>query len=80
MVIGMEVLGFSVVVFKEGKSYSAWCPDVDVASQGDTVEEAIANLREAVELHLENLSTSELRELRRKQGSQLMTTIEVQVQ
>jgi predicted RNase H-like HicB family nuclease len=75
----MEILGFSVVVVKEGKSYSAWCPDVDVASQGDTVEEAIANLREAIELHLENLSPAEIREMRQKHGSQLMTTLEVQI-
>ena len=33
--------------------YSALCPELGVASQGETVEEAEANLREAVELYLE---------------------------
>ncbi len=38
----------------EGKLYVAQCLEVDVASQGATVEEALANLREAVELYFED--------------------------
>ena len=34
--------------------YVAWCPDVDVASQGKSVEEALNNLKEAIELYLED--------------------------
>lgn len=75
----MKLLGFSVVVFPEAGSYSAWCPDVDVASQGDTLEEAIANLKEALELHLECLSSAELQEIRQRQGTKLITTLEVPV-
>ena len=63
----MAMLSFSVVVFPEGKSYSAWCPELDVASQGDKLEEAIANLKEALELHLECLSPAELQEIRKRQ-------------
>ncbi len=74
-----KLLGFSVVVIPEGKTYSSWCPDVDVASQGDSVEEAIANLKEAIELHLECLSPEELQEIRRRQGTRLTTTLEVPV-
>ena len=37
---------------KEGTGYSSWCPELDVASQGNTVEEARQNLKEAVELHV----------------------------
>ncbi|OIO20779.1 hypothetical protein AUJ17_05540 [Candidatus Micrarchaeota archaeon CG1_02_47_40] len=75
----MRMFGFSVVIFPEAGSYSAWCPDLDVASQGDTLEEAIANLKEALELHVECLSPSELQEIRKRQGTKLMTTIEIPV-
>jgi len=47
-------LKFSAVVTKEGRLYVAHCPDLDVASQSTTVEEALTNLREAVELYLED--------------------------
>jgi predicted RNase H-like HicB family nuclease len=75
----MNLVGFSVVVFPEAGVFSAWCPDVDVASQGDTLEEAIANLKEALELHLECLTPAELREIKQRQGTKLVTTIEVPV-
>lgn len=42
---------FTASVYKEGVWYVAQALDVDVASQGESVEEAIANLREALELH-----------------------------
>jgi len=64
------MLGFSVVV-PEGKSYSAWCPDLDVASQGSSVEEALANLKEALELHVECLSPDELQEIKKRQGNKV---------
>ena len=38
------MFGFSVVIFPEAGSYSAWCPDLDVASQGDTLEEAMSEI------------------------------------
>ncbi len=71
------MIEFSVVVVPEAKSYSAWCPDVDVASQGASVEDALANLREALQLHLECLSPGEIREMRRRQKSRLVTTLQV---
>lgn len=61
-----KLFGFSVVVIPEGKSYSSWCPEVDVASQGQMVEKAIASLKEALELHLECMSASEMMEVRRR--------------
>ncbi len=42
---------FSAVVAQEDGWYVAQCLEVDVASQGRTEEEALANLREALELH-----------------------------
>ncbi|MBI5635472.1 type II toxin-antitoxin system HicB family antitoxin [Candidatus Micrarchaeota archaeon] len=73
----MNVLGFSAVIVPEGKSFSAWCPDLDVASQGDDIKQALANLKEAVELHLECLTSSELKQLRKQQGKRLVTTLEI---
>ncbi len=44
---------FSAVVHQEGKWFIAECPEVGTVSQGETLDEAIANLREATELYLE---------------------------
>jgi predicted RNase H-like HicB family nuclease len=44
---------FNATVSKEDDWYVAQCLEVDVASQGETEEEALANLREALELHFE---------------------------
>jgi predicted RNase H-like HicB family nuclease len=51
---------FTAVIEKEGDGYISLCPELDVASQGDTVEEASANLKEAVELFFESASTKEI--------------------
>jgi len=45
---------FSGVVWREGDMFVALCPELDIASQGRTVEEALRNLREAVELYFED--------------------------
>jgi predicted RNase H-like HicB family nuclease len=44
---------FSATVWREGEWFVSQCLDVDVASQGRTEEEALDNLREALELHFE---------------------------
>jgi predicted RNase H-like HicB family nuclease len=44
---------FTASVWREGDWYVAQCLEVDVASQGESEEEAIENLREALELHFE---------------------------
>ena len=43
----------SAAVHREGAWFVSWCSELDVASQGRTVEEALANLREALEIYLE---------------------------
>ena len=43
---------FTAVLYREEDSYIAECPEVGTTSQGRTVEEAVANLKEATELHL----------------------------
>ncbi len=45
---------FTAIVTREKKFYVALAPDVDIASQGKTIEEAIANLKEALELYFED--------------------------
>jgi len=46
----MAVQTFTAVIHKEDDLYIADCPEVGTVSQGNTVEEAIANLKEATEL------------------------------
>ncbi|MEI6515683.1 MAG: type II toxin-antitoxin system HicB family antitoxin [bacterium] len=57
----MKLGTFTAVLEKEGKEYVALCPELDIASQGKTVEKAMANLREAVELFLESASHKEIK-------------------
>jgi predicted RNase H-like HicB family nuclease len=52
---------YTGIIEKEGDVYVALCPELDVASQGATVEEATANLREAVELFLECAPAEEVK-------------------
>ena len=49
-----NVREFSAVIWREDGLYVALCPEVDVASQGKSVDEALSNLREALELYLED--------------------------
>jgi predicted RNase H-like HicB family nuclease len=44
---------FAATVWREGDWYVSQCLELDIASQGETEEEALANLKEAIELHFE---------------------------
>jgi predicted RNase H-like HicB family nuclease len=44
---------FAATVWREGKWYVSQCLEVDVGSQGESEEEALANLKDALELHFE---------------------------
>ncbi|HLD42792.1 MAG TPA: type II toxin-antitoxin system HicB family antitoxin [Candidatus Nanoarchaeia archaeon] len=44
----------TVLVKQEDTGYSVVCPELNVASQGETFEESIANIKEAVELYIES--------------------------
>ncbi len=57
----MATSSYTAIVEKEGNLYVALCPELDVASQGATVEEATANLKEAVELFLECADSEEIK-------------------
>jgi predicted RNase H-like HicB family nuclease len=45
---------FKYVIYREGKYYVSQCLNVDIASCGDTIQEAIDNLKDAVGLYLRN--------------------------
>ncbi len=65
----MPVRTLTAVLHREGSLYVAECPEVGTVSQGPTVEEAIANLKEATELYLEEFPLPDV-------GHPMMTTFE----
>ena len=52
----------TAIIEKENDGYVSLCPELDVASQGDTIEEARANLIEALALFFETASSEEISE------------------
>lgn len=51
----------TAIIEREDTGYVALCPELDIASQGDSIEEARSNLREALELFFEAASPEEVR-------------------
>jgi predicted RNase H-like HicB family nuclease len=50
----------TAIIEREGDGYVALCPELDIASQGGTVDEARKNLKEALELFFETASSEEI--------------------
>ncbi|MBE3099540.1 MAG: type II toxin-antitoxin system HicB family antitoxin [Planctomycetes bacterium] len=73
----MSTRTFTAAVHREGDGYVALCLELDVASQGGSIEEARDNLREAVELFLETASPQEVAE--RLHGEVNVTPLEVKI-
>ncbi len=68
----------SIVIEKDEHGYYAYCPELEgCQSQGDTFEEVMADIKEAIELYVETLSEQEIKESLSKEI--LTTTLEVQV-
>lgn len=67
----------TAIIEREGSGYVALCPELDIASQGDSIEQARENLREAVELFLETASSGEIKS--RLHGEVYVTHLEVGV-
>jgi len=65
----------TAIIQAEGNGFVALCPELDIASQGDTVEQARDNLREALELFFECASPAEVQE--RLGGEVFITHVEV---
>lgn len=68
---------FTVVIQREEEMYVALCPELDIASQGVTVQEARNNVREAIELFLEDADPQEVEQ--RMHDEQYVSSIEVAV-
>ena len=67
----------TAVIEREEGGFVSLCPELDIASQGDTIEEARANLQEAVELFFETASNEEVTE--RLHDEVYVTRFEVEV-
>jgi predicted RNase H-like HicB family nuclease len=67
----------TVTIWRETDGYVSLCPELDIASQGDTVEEARANLQEAVDLFFEAADASEVAE--RLKPEMYVTSLEVNI-
>lgn len=74
----MKIMKVSVVIEKDENGYYAYSPELDgCQSQGATFEEALANVREAVELYGESLTPEEAHE--RLSSEVVTTSVEVNV-
>jgi predicted RNase H-like HicB family nuclease len=67
----------TAIIEREGDGYVALCPELDIASQGDNIEQARENLREALTLFFESASVEEIH--RRLHEEVYVTQIEVGV-
>ncbi|MDO8682848.1 MAG: type II toxin-antitoxin system HicB family antitoxin [Armatimonadota bacterium] len=70
-----QLKDFTAIIEREADGFVALCPELDIASQGDNVEEARRNLLEAVELFLETADASEIQ--RRLSNEVYITRLEV---
>ncbi len=70
-------LNFTALIEREGDGYVSLCPELDIASQGKTIEEARNNLIEALELFFETASKEEISE--RTQDEFLITRVQIAV-
>jgi len=67
----------TAIIEREDDMYVALCPELDIASQGDSIESARDNLQEAIELFFETASPEEIKE--RLHGEIFITQVEVVV-
>jgi predicted RNase H-like HicB family nuclease len=67
----------TAIIEREDDGYVSLCPELDIASQGNTIEEALKNLREALELFFETASPKEIKS--RMHDEVYVTRVEVAV-
>jgi predicted RNase H-like HicB family nuclease len=67
----------TAIIEREGNGYVSLCPELDIASQGNSIEQARDNLREALELFFDTASSEELRQ--RLHDDIFVTHVEVAV-
>lgn len=75
--MGSMIKQFTAIIERENDRYVSLCPELDIASQGETIEKARANLQEALELFLETASPEEVS--RRLHREVYVTRLEVVV-
>lgn len=68
---------FTAIIEREGSGYVSFCPQLDIASQGETVEDARKNLIEALELFFETADSTEVKT--RLHGEVFVTNLEVNI-
>ena len=68
---------YTAIITREENGYTSLCPELDIASQGSTVEEARTYLIEAIELFLATADLTEI--IRRSSEEILVTRIQVSV-
>ncbi|OGI46859.1 MAG: hypothetical protein A2151_06930 [Candidatus Muproteobacteria bacterium RBG_16_65_34] len=68
---------FTAIIEREGDGYVSLCPELDIASQGGSIEEARDNLREALELFFQTASPAEIKQ--RFHEEVFVTRVEVAV-
>jgi predicted RNase H-like HicB family nuclease len=69
------LIKLTAIIEADGDGYVSLCPELDIASQGDSVEKARDNLREALELFFECASPAEVKQ--RLRGDIYVTQVEV---
>lgn len=69
------LIKLTAIIEREGNGYISLCPEFDIASQGDSIEQARDNLREALELFFECASPEEIKQ--RLHGEVFITQVEV---
>jgi predicted RNase H-like HicB family nuclease len=57
-----KIMKLTAIIEREGDGYVSLCPELDIASQGETVEQARDNLQEALELFFETASSQEIKQ------------------
>ena len=67
----------TAIIEREGNGYVSLCPELNIASQGDSVEQSRDNLREALELFFETASSEEIKH--RLHNDVFVTQVEVSV-
>jgi len=72
-----QIRELTAIIEREGDGHVSLCPELDVASQGETIEEAHANLIEALELFFETASEEEVKQ--RLHNEVLVTRVQIAI-
>jgi predicted RNase H-like HicB family nuclease len=72
-----RLMKLTALIEREGDGYVSLCPELDIASQGETIESARDNLREALELFFETASPEEIKQ--RLHDEVFITQVEITV-